>query len=63
MEKGPRGTESAQTGNRPVAQEALYRTGIPFSLLSSLTGGTPSSARGRLLPWTENSAGGRFLPD
>jgi hypothetical protein len=43
--KGPRGIESAQTGNRPVAQEALIPKGYPPSLFLSLTHGTHPSAR------------------
>jgi hypothetical protein len=34
MEKGPRGTKPAQTGNRPVAQEAFSPNRYPLPSLS-----------------------------
>jgi hypothetical protein len=62
IEKGPGKPiwPGIRIGPRPSRKQS--RIGIPFSLLSSLTGGTPSSARGLLLPWTGDHAGDRLLP-
>jgi hypothetical protein len=48
-----------ETSPRPIYS---FPEPVPFSLLSSLTGGTLPSARGRLLPWNENSAGAVSSP-